>query len=58
MEQELSYGPVLVVKGKYKDTWGFYDDDEGNKAVVYFGRPCCSDYVMIPHNYLEGNWIQ
>jgi len=31
---------------------GYYDDDEGDRAVVYFGGPIRSDYVLIPRTQL------
>jgi hypothetical protein len=33
------YGPVKVIKGKQKGKVGYYDDDEGGYAIVYFGEP-------------------
>lgn len=48
MEDEVYYGTVLITKGKYKGTIGYYDDDEGpNLAIVYLGAPFASKYVMV-----------
>lgn len=47
------YGNVLIKKGKYKDQIGFYDDDDGDYAIVYLGEPFFSDYKLIKHEYLE-----
>lgn len=48
--EEGDYGPVLIVKGKYKGKTGYYDDDEGAKAIVYLnGAPGIDDahYVVV-----------
>ena len=48
MENELEYGPVLVTKGKYKGRIIFYDDDDGQMAIVYPNIPAiCGSYSMI-----------
>lgn len=31
------WGVVLVMDGQHKGKIGYYDDDEDNKAIVYFG---------------------
>jgi hypothetical protein len=50
----LTYGFVFIKYGKYKGRAGYYDDDNGdNRAIVYFGAPCLSDYAAIPPEYLE-----
>ena len=53
--KELDYGAVAIVGGKYKDQVGYYDDDddEGNKAIVYFGVPFMSPYVLISKKHLR-----
>ncbi len=33
----MDYGPVKIIKGKYKGRIGCYDDDEGQYAYVYWG---------------------
>ncbi len=48
----LRYGAVRVLKGKRAGMLGYYDDDEGDRAVVYFGGPIRSDYVLIPRTQL------
>lgn len=45
--QELSYGAVMILKGRYKGKVGYYDDEEGDKAIVYLGMPCLSSYVEV-----------
>ena len=57
-ESEIEFGIVSVVKGKHKGKVGYYDDDELDdngklKAVVYFGEPFESQYLFVPHNYLN-----
>jgi hypothetical protein len=41
------YGPVLIQIGEHAGAVGYYDDDEGDEAVVYVGEPFESDYVLI-----------
>lgn len=53
MNKEISFGPVKVVKGRYAGLVGFYDDDaEHGLAVVYFGFPTLSPYVLIKRGSL------
>ena len=33
----MEYGVVKIIGGGYKDRFGLYDDNEGNKAIVYLG---------------------
>jgi len=47
------YGPVLIVRGDHKGTVGYYDDDEGGRAVVYLGEPFVSDPVLLPRGTLQ-----
>jgi len=35
----LRYGAVRVLKGRHAGKVGYYDDDEGDRAVVYFAGP-------------------
>jgi hypothetical protein len=51
-EAPLHHSAVRVVKGKYAGRIGYYDDDEGDRAVVYFGEPISSGYVLIERDYL------
>ena len=45
----LVYGPVKVIKGKYKGLIGYYDDDDDkDKAIVYRGDMFGGTYVIIP----------
>jgi hypothetical protein len=47
------YGPVRVLDGEHRGKVGYYDDDDGREAIVYFGEPFLSDYVLIPRAVLE-----
>ena len=47
------YGPVLILAGEHQGEVGYYDDDEGEAAVVYLGEPFVSDYVLIPRDDLD-----
>jgi hypothetical protein len=53
--QAGEYGPVIVREGKYKGRVGYYDDDADNInfAVVYFGTPFESKYVLIRRSWLK-----
>jgi hypothetical protein len=44
---EVKFGAVVFVGGKYKDQLGYYDDDEGAKAIVYLGAPFQSPCVTV-----------
>ena len=50
-----NYGNVLVTRGVHKGRVGFYDDDdENNKAIIYFGDIYLSNkYYTIPHSHLS-----
>jgi hypothetical protein len=45
------YGNVVITGGRYKGKVGLYDDDEGDKAVVYLAGN--DDYKLIQHKYLK-----
>src|SRR5262245_15317221 len=47
------YGPVLILRGDHKGTVGYYDDDEGGRAVGYLGEPFVSDPVVLPRGTLQ-----
>lgn len=49
---DLSFGFVKIVKGKYKDAIGYFDDTDGDKAVVYLNKPTL-DIVLLPQTILE-----
>jgi len=51
-EAPLHHSAVRVVNGKYAGRIGYYDDDEGDRAVVYFGEPMRSGYVLIKRDHL------
>lgn len=51
----LYYGEVLIKKGPHKGRIGYYDDDEGDEAIIYFGHPYITDkYHIIPQKYITG----
>jgi hypothetical protein len=47
------YSVVLVLVGEHAGEVGYFDDDEGDQAVVYLGEPFESDYFLIPRTDLE-----
>ena len=47
------YGPVLILRGDHQGTVGYYDDDEGGRAVVYLGEPFVSDPVLLSRGTLQ-----
>ncbi len=49
---DLDYGPVKVIKVKYKGLIGYYDDDDLSKAIVYRGDMCRGCYVLVSYKYL------
>ncbi len=55
----LEYGPVIIIKGKYKGRIGCFDNESylANKGVVYWGDMClCRDhYELIQYKYLSNN---
>ena len=42
-----------VLRGDHKGTVGYYDDDEGGRAVVYLGEPFVSDPVLLSRGTLQ-----
>jgi hypothetical protein len=51
---EMDWGNVLILKGKYKGSIGYYDDiGENDKAIVYLGEPLRSKYVLLHHSSIE-----
>ena len=52
MIRKGNYGVVVVTEGQFEGRVGYYDDDEGPDAIVYFGRPFETDYEMIKRKYL------
>ena len=52
MIRKGNYGIVVVTEGQFEGRVGYYDDDEGTDAIVYFGRPFETDYEMIKRKYL------
>lgn len=49
----MNYGPVKIIGGKHEGKLGYYDNDEGDKAVVYLGAPFKSEYVLVKPEHLE-----
>lgn len=52
MLRKGDYGLVVVTDGKFKGRVGYYDDDEGPEAIVYFGRPFETKYEFIKRKNL------
>jgi hypothetical protein len=52
MGPTLRFGTVRVLRGRHAGKIGYYDDDEGDRAVVYFREPIHSGYVLIKRDYL------
>ncbi len=52
-DDEVSYGAVAVVDGEHSGKIGYYDDDEGSFAIVYFGKPFQSEYYLVPREKLR-----
>src|SRR5688572_12469504 len=51
---DLEYGAVCVTHGAHKGRVGTYDDDEGARAIVYFGHPLFSPgYFEVPLRQLK-----
>ena len=52
-DEEPEFGAVVFIGGKYKDQLGYYDDDEGKKAIVYLGVPFQSASVMVATKHIR-----
>ena len=52
-KNELEYGPVYIAKGEFKGKIGYYDCEEGGKAIVYLGAPFVSPGYFLPFRDLE-----
>jgi TIR domain len=51
---ELSWGPVLINGGRHRGRVGYYDDDDHDGAIIYFGDFFIADgYYIIPHQLLQ-----
>lgn len=46
------YGPALVIKGRFKGSVVYYDDDEGNFAIIYVDTPFATPYYRVRHSSL------
>lgn len=46
------FGVVAVRQGTHANKIGYYDDDVGNKALVYLGDPCNSEDIVVKKNTL------
>jgi hypothetical protein len=51
--EELKYGAVLFIEGKLKGKLGYYDDNEGEQAIVYLGKPFQSEQVIVSFNEIR-----
>jgi hypothetical protein len=51
----LGYGLVKITGGEHSGKLGFYDNEEGDDAVVYLegSEPLSADFVVIPFRFLE-----
>lgn len=49
----LTYGFVLITRGKYRGRAAYYDDDQRGLCIVYFGAPCLSLWALIPPSNLN-----
>ena len=58
MEQKLckvEYG--IIIKGKFKGRFGYYNDDEDNKSIIYFGDMFDNaNYYLINHGYITNDY--
>jgi hypothetical protein len=53
MDEELSWGIVKITRGQHKGRIALYDDDEGKRAIVYFGEMLLvRRYHYVPFTYL------
>jgi hypothetical protein len=50
--EQGDYGPALVTAGVHRWRVGYYDDDEGAYAIVYFGVPFLSWYELVARSAL------
>ena len=50
---DIPFGPVYIAGGRHLGKIGYYDDDEGKKAIIYFDVPFISDYTFVNRKYLR-----
>lgn len=50
--EEGSFGPVTVWAGEHKGKTGYYDDDQGASAIVYFEEPFKAPFAVIQRRWL------
>jgi len=56
MEEKINYGLVKIIKGSNKGRIGLYDDNQGKKALVFFGpHYLCAHYSLISHSNIDDN---
>ncbi len=49
-----AYGPVEVIRGRFRGQVGYYDDDdERGQCVVYFAEPLSGPYELIDRRHLR-----
>jgi hypothetical protein len=51
--ESLEHGSVTILRGKNKGKTGYYDDDEGDKAIVYLGEPFKSEYILLSKSSIK-----
>ena len=49
--EEGSFGPVAVWAGEHKGKVGYYDDDQGGSAIIYFDK-LFTEYALIQRRWL------
>lgn len=47
-EELVEYGPVKIIKGKYKGAIGYFDYCEKGLAYVYLGNMAFVNYIVVP----------
>jgi len=51
--EDIDFGPVRITKGRHKGIIGYYDDNDGKRALVFLGAPFVSEYVWLPFSSIE-----
>jgi hypothetical protein len=51
---EVSWGPVLISRGKHHGRIGYYDDDDHDGAIIYFGGFLLAEgYHIVPYSSIR-----
>lgn len=54
---EVEYGLVKIINGEFKGRFAFYDDDDENKSIIYFGNMYDNaNYYLINHEYITNDY--